>query len=84
MVSHTMLHVFLIGPLPTRIEALRKEVADLEGRRSTFFLALVDPVALEINLSFLGFIDEVVSPLFSSLIPYLVHFMFPIALIWQI
>ena len=36
---------------------------------SAFFLALVDPVTLEINLSFLGFIDDVVSPLFSSLIP---------------
>ena len=44
MVSHTMLHVFLIGPLPTapsqfevgstRIEALR-EVADLESRRES-------------------------------------------------
>ena len=73
-----------VDAIDTRIEALRKEVADLKGRQSAFFLTLVDLVALEISLSFLGFVDEVVSPLFSSLIPYLVHSMFPIALIWQI
>ena len=36
---------------------------------SVFFPALVDPAVLEISLSFLGFVDDVVSPLFSSLIP---------------
>ena len=35
---------------------------------SAFFLALVDPAALEINLLFLGFVDDVVSLYFPSLI----------------
>ena len=52
-----------------------------------FFLALVDTIALEIILLFLIFVDDVVSPLyffFFSLFSYLVHFMFPIPLIWQV
>ena len=54
---------------------------------SAFFLALMDPAALEISLLFLGFVNDVVSPLllfFLPLFPYLVHFMFLIALIWQV
>ena len=31
---------------------------------SAFFLALVDPAALEISLLFPGFVDYVISPLF--------------------
>ena len=51
---------------------------------------------MEISLLFLGFIDDDVIPLLFSLsflfiyyfffvlLPHLVHFMFPIALIWQV
>ena len=68
------------------LEVLRKEVVDLEGLVSAFFLALVEPTTLEISLLFMGFVDDDVVPLlllFFSF-PYLVHFMFLIALIWQV
>ena len=48
----------------------------------------MDPAVLEISPLFLGFIDDDVVPhffvVFLLLLPHLVHFMFPIELIWQV
>ena len=51
-----------------------------------FFPTLVDLAILEISPLFLGFVDDDVVPpfFFLLLLPHLVHFMFPIALIWQV
>ena len=52
---------------------------------SVFFPTLVDPAVLEIRPLFLGFVDDDVVPLFFLLLlPHLVRFMFPIALICQV
>ena len=47
-----------IEAIDVRIELLKKEVADLEGRRDIFFPASVDLVALGIRVSFPDFTDD--------------------------
>ena len=50
----------------------------------------MDPVILEISHLFLDFVDDDVVPpppfffVFLLLLPLLTHFIFPIALIWQV
>ena len=57
---------------------------------NAFFLALVDPAVLETSLLFFSFVgDDMVPPsplffFFLLLLPHLVHFIFSIALIWQV
>jgi len=53
-----------IDAIDTRIEALRKEVANLEGHHELLLSSIGRFTALETRLLFLGFVDDVVSPLF--------------------
>ena len=78
----------IVDAIDTHIKALRKEVADLEGHRKRLLSNIGGSSHFgDQPLSFLFlffFLFAVVVVVFLFLLPLLVHFMFPIALIWKV
>ena len=74
----------IVDAIDTHIKALRKEVADLEGHRKRLLSSIGGSSHFgDQPLSFL-FLFAAVVVVFLFLLPLLVHFMFPIALIWKV
>ena len=77
-----------IDAIDARIKVLKKEAADLEGRRERLLFSIGGPV-LEIRLSFPDSVDDDAVSSFFLLFSFSYYFtqytyMFPIALVWRV